>query len=254
MRVLGIDTSSDVGTVAVLVDGRLRASVSTRVQHQHGETLLPHLERALALAEVPIESLDLVAVGLGPGSFTGVRIGVATAKGLSLARGTPLIGVRTSRVLARASFGELRAVVIDAKKDEVFVAAYRARPDGTLEALLEDAHGSAAETASLLAELRDGAGPSAQLTLVGSALEVHAAIYRQVLGPLPAFLPPVLGAPSAALLALEGSEAMLARGADDPSSLVPIYVRAADAKLPGAQLPGTQLPGAQLPGTKLPGA
>jgi len=82
-----------------------------------------------------------------------------------------------------------------------------------------------------------GEGRARRVTMFRCGLEVHAAIYREALGPLPVFLPAVFGAPSAAILALEGSEAMLARGADDPSALVPIYVRAADAKLPDAKLP-----------------
>lgn len=235
VRVLAIDTSSEVGAVAVVVDGVLRAAISARVQAQHGETLLPLVERALALADVPVASLDLLAVGLGPGSFTGVRIGVATAKGLSLARGTPMLGVRTSRVLARASSGAVRAVVIDAKKDEVFVAAYRARPDGTLDPLLEDAHGPPAAALERLGDaLRDAHDDArgASLSVVGSGVAPHEALLRTRFGG--ALLEPaLLGAPSAALLALEASEAFAARGPDDPSALVPVYVRAADAKLPG---------------------
>jgi tRNA threonylcarbamoyladenosine biosynthesis protein TsaB len=232
VRVLALDTSSEVGAVAVVVDGALRAAISARVQAQHGETLLPLVERALALADVPVATLDLLAVGLGPGSFTGVRIGVATAKGLSLARGTPMVGVRTSRILARASSGAVRAVVIDAKKDEVFVAAYRARPDGTLEALLEDAHGPpSAALDALVASLGDHGGEPVRV--VGSGVAPHEALLRARLGTRALLEPAVLAAPSAALLALEATEALAARGPDDPSALVPIYVRAADAKLPG---------------------
>ncbi|MBX7194242.1 MAG: tRNA (adenosine(37)-N6)-threonylcarbamoyltransferase complex dimerization subunit type 1 TsaB [Sandaracinaceae bacterium] len=228
MRVLAIDTSSEIGAVALVEDGALRASVQVRVQHQHGETLLPHVDRVLSLGGASIAGLDLLAVGLGPGSFTGVRIGVATVKGLALAHGTPMLGVRTSRVLARAASGEVRFVAIDAKKGEVFVAAYRADHDGTLEPLLEDLHGGPEEVA---ARLRAIARPPGPASIVGTAVSAHRATFEHHLAGV-LLLPEVLAAPNAALLALEAVEAHRARGADDPSALVPIYVRGADAKLP----------------------
>lgn len=232
MRVLALDTSSDVGSVAVLVDGVVRASLSARVQARHGETLLPLVERTLELADVPVATLDLLAVGLGPGSFTGLRIGVATAKGLALARGTPMVGIRTSRALARAATGSGRAVVIDAKKDEIFVAAYGARTDGTLEVLLDDAHGAPPDAASLLREALTG---RTDVSVVGSGVAAHETLLRTALGPGAMLLPPVLAAPSAAILAQEAVEAFLARGADDPGALVPRYVRAADITLPSTR-------------------
>lgn len=228
MRVLAIDTSSELGTAAVVVDGIVAASIASRVNSQHGETLLPLLDHLLKLAHLAIEDIDLLAVGLGPGSFTGVRIGVATAKGLSLARGTKMVGVTTSRVLARAASGEVRAVVIDAKKDEVFVSAYRATSSG-LVLLMSDVHGSPRDVAGQLAVLCAKEGP---LTLVGSALVVHSETFRAAL-PNATLLSQVFSAPRGEVLALEAMEAFALRGADDAPSLVPIYVRGADAKLPG---------------------
>ncbi|MDQ3035508.1 MAG: tRNA (adenosine(37)-N6)-threonylcarbamoyltransferase complex dimerization subunit type 1 TsaB, partial [Myxococcota bacterium] len=135
MRVLAFDTSGDHGVVAVTTNGEVRAELHSRARSRQGESLLPAIERALAMGELTIGDIDLIAVGLGPGSFTGLRIGVATAKGLALARGTPVVGVRTSRAIARGLFGALRVPVIDAHKGEVFIAAYEAREDGTLDSL-----------------------------------------------------------------------------------------------------------------------
>jgi tRNA threonylcarbamoyladenosine biosynthesis protein TsaB len=233
VRILAIDTSSEIGAVALLEGGALRASLQARVMHQHGETLLPHVDRVLGLAGVSLREVDLLAVGLGPGSFTGTRIGVATAKGLALAHGTAMIGVRTSRVLARAATGALRLVAIDAKKDEVFVAAYAASgPGGALVALLEDVHGTPTEVAQRLASLVQGSPSRAtEASVIGSAVAAHRAVLEASLPEL-SFLPDVLAAPSAALLAQEALEAHAARGPDDPAALVPVYVRGADAKLP----------------------
>lgn len=223
MRVLAIDTATDVGTVAVLVDGQLRASASARVQSQHGETLLPLVERTLAGAALGIEDVELLAVGLGPGSFTGVRIGVATAKGLSLARRTPMKGVRTSRVLARGADGALRVVLVDAKKDEIFVAAYR-RAGTSLELVLDDAHG---RPDAVIERVRACVEGASDVTFVGSALVPHGARLREAF-PDAVLLPEAYAAPSGAFLALEAHEAFLREGPDDPSALVPLYVRGAD--------------------------
>jgi tRNA threonylcarbamoyladenosine biosynthesis protein TsaB len=228
VRVLAIDTSSEIGAVALLDRGAVRAAMQARVMHQHGETLLPHVDRVLALSGLTIRDVELLAVGLGPGSFTGVRIGVATAKGLALAHGTPMIGVRTSRVLARAASGSLRLVAIDAKKEEVFVAAYASGAEG-LAPLLEDVHGEPAEVAARLAAI---VGDVRTASLVGSAVGVHRAVFEAAL-PGVSFFPDVFAAPSATLLAQEALEIHAARGPDDPAALVPVYVRGADAKLPG---------------------
>ena len=210
--------------------------------HQHGETLLPHVDRVLALAGLTVRDVGLLAIGLGPGSFTGVRIGVATAKGLALAHNTPMIGVRTSRVLARAATGALRLVAIDAKKDEVFVSAYAAGPDGSLTPVFEDAYGAPAEVFTRLARLvRERGVAEGDVSLVGSALSLHGTALDEAL-PGILRLPEVLSAPSAALLAQEALEAHTSRGPDDPAARVPIYVRGADAKLPATREPPAREP------------
>ena len=85
MYTVGIDTSSPLGSVALLRDGELIAESHARVQAKHGETLLSHLEHVLGEGAIGIRDLDLIAIGAGPGSFTGLRVGVATAKGLAFA-------------------------------------------------------------------------------------------------------------------------------------------------------------------------
>src|SRR3954447_24654475 len=126
MRILALDTSTYLGTVAVVQHGELPAEWSALVRASHGETLLPHVERALELSRLTLAELDLIAVGIGPGSFTGVRIGVATAKGLALAEQKPIVGVTSLRALARGlGVGAgLRVPVVDAHKGEVYTAAY----------------------------------------------------------------------------------------------------------------------------------
>jgi len=223
MRTLVIETASEACSIALFEGGEIITHDHRVIGRGHAEALVPMIG---ALPEKGRAARILVS--LGPGSFTGVRIGVATAKGLSLARGTKMVGVTTSRVLARAASGEVRAVVIDAKKDEVFVSVYRATSTG-LALLLVDVHGSPRDVAAQLAQLSAKEGP---LTLLGSALVPHGETFRAAL-PTATFLPQVFSAPRGDVLALEAMETFAARGADDPSALVPIYVRGADAKLPG---------------------
>src|SRR4051812_2977434 len=121
MLTLALDTSTYVGSVSVTRGGELLAEWSAFVRASHGETLLPHVEQALTLAGVHLREVELLAVGIGPGSFTGVRIGVATAKGLALSLQKPLVGVTSLRTLAAGmpAGGGLLVPLLDAHKGEV---------------------------------------------------------------------------------------------------------------------------------------
>ena len=227
MRVLAVDTATETGSVAVLVDGVVLAEISARVSALHGETLMPHIAQALGAAGLVPGNLDLLAVGLGPGSFTGVRIGVATIKGLAIALGRPVVGVRTSRVIARAAFGELRVVAIDAKKNEVFASAFEAKQDGTLEARIEDVHGEPHEVGRRFRAALGGA----PIVVVGSALRAHPSFLVGIGSPSVG-APTALAQPRAAILAVEAIEAFGVRGPDELGALEPAYVRGADAAFP----------------------
>lgn len=148
MRVLAVDTSSSTGSVAVVEAGEdpfacdVLASASARVSNAHGESLLPLIEAVLRSAHVDRSELALLAVGVGPGSFTGTRIAVATMKGIAIATGTPLRGVDSFAALAiDAGTPDDRpiAIAIDARKGEVYVCAVRV-VDGEVIALVEPAH------------------------------------------------------------------------------------------------------------------
>jgi tRNA threonylcarbamoyladenosine biosynthesis protein TsaB len=127
--VLGIETSSALGSV-VLLEGRATVrSLEHRRENAHGESILPMIEHALALAGWNRRQLDRIAVGIGPGSFTGLRVGIALAQGLSEGLGIPLIGIASPVAVAAALPSErpgCRCVLLDARKGEAFLAAYHA--------------------------------------------------------------------------------------------------------------------------------
>lgn len=228
MHVLALDTSTYVGSVAVVSEGALRAEISARVRAKHGEVLLGHVEQTLAISGLCFAEIGLVAVGLGPGSFTGTRIGVATAKGLALGGGVPLSGVGSLRVLARGLGAEGVAVpMVDAHKGELYVAAYRLRGGAVAEELVAPAH---ARPDVAVQHVREAIGDVTPV-VCGDGLRQYAGVVREHFG---AFVeaPPVFDVPRASLLALEAIERYERDGASDLAAIEPTYVRPSDATLP----------------------
>lgn len=125
MRVLAIDTSTEILSVALRQDGAVH-SFTKDAGLSHSERLLPIIESILAEAGCTPADIELVAVSLGPGSFTGLRIGLATAKGISTALATPLVQVDNLAVYGRgcAPCNALVLPLIDAKKRKFYVAGY----------------------------------------------------------------------------------------------------------------------------------
>jgi tRNA threonylcarbamoyladenosine biosynthesis protein TsaB len=216
--------------VAVLRDGELLAEWSGWVRATHGETLLPHVARTVELAGVAFESIDALAVGVGPGSFTGVRIGVATAKGLALAQRKPIVGVSTLRVLARGCVAGpgLVAPLLDAHKGEVYAGLYALDEQGELCERLAPFHAAPEEAAR---RLRAAAGPS-PVALAGSGLARYQDALLSALGEPARRAPRFCDAPRAACLAHEAARQLAMRGPDDLAALAPLYFRESDAKLP----------------------
>jgi tRNA threonylcarbamoyladenosine biosynthesis protein TsaB len=127
MRILGIETSTRRGSVALLDENGLVLALEHDKPNAHAEALLPLVARLFAETGVAKSSLERVAVGTGPGSFTGLRIGIALGEGIALGIGVPLVGVCSLEALARAVEGTRACIaVLDAGRGELFVAAYAA--------------------------------------------------------------------------------------------------------------------------------
>ena len=127
MIILGVETSTPVSSVALRRDTRTLASATHAETRRHVEFLMPAIRDLLAQATLTVDDLDALAVGIGPGQFTGMRAGIATMKALALALGIPLAGVPTLDVLAwpaRDHPGPVCAT-IDAKRGQIFAAFYR---------------------------------------------------------------------------------------------------------------------------------
>ncbi|MCX7026377.1 MAG: tRNA (adenosine(37)-N6)-threonylcarbamoyltransferase complex dimerization subunit type 1 TsaB [Spirochaetes bacterium] len=126
MNILAFDTSSEILAVGVLKGERDRASLAVE-GIRHSETLIPAIGECLKRLGLAIVEINLIGCSIGPGSFMGLRIGISTAKGLSLALGIPWVGVPTLDAMARtwAASGRTIVPIIDARKNRVYAAIYR---------------------------------------------------------------------------------------------------------------------------------
>lgn len=233
MRVLALDTASSACTVAVVHGEAVLAELSLQVPRAHSTRLMPLIAQAIAESGLRKQELDAFAVGVGPGSFTGLRIGLATVKGLAFALDKPCVPVSTLAATAYGTGAQIGLVVpvFDAKRDQVFTAIYAAgdRDPATWAELLPPSHCHIDELAAEIQTLRTGLRHSWQfVTLCGDAAAMHA----PRLGPADV----VRVAPAAALLPRASAVAavgisMLGRGgAVEPDALTPVYLRKSEAE------------------------
>ena len=212
MIVLGLDVCLNACSVAVTDGERVLARASQVMARGHQERLAPMAQAVMAEAGLGFARLGRVGVTVGPGSFTGLRVGLAFAKGLGLALGKPCVGVGSLEALAASDPGPgLTAAVIDARRGQVYLQAF----DGGAAVMAPDA--LPVETAAArLAELWRG-GP---LRLVGPGAPLLAGIAPEV------FLIERAAPDPAVVCALAAVRTTPAR---------PLYLRAPDAKLPGGR-------------------
>ena len=126
MKVLGLDSSGLVASVAVVEDDNLLAEYTVNYKKTHSQTLLPMLDQIVTMIELDLNTIDAIAVAGGPGSFTGLRIGSATAKGLGFALGKPLIQIPTVDGLAYNLWGSHNLIcpLMDARRNQTYTGLY----------------------------------------------------------------------------------------------------------------------------------
>ena len=156
MKLLAIDSSGMTATVAVLEDDKLSAEYTINYKKTHSQTLVPMLDEIRRMTDLDLDSLDAIAVAGGPGSFTGLRIGSATAKGLGLALDKPIVSVSTLEGLAMNAWGydKLVCPIMDARRDQVYTGIYRFEA-GSLKTVMEGTAESIDELMRQLDELNE---------------------------------------------------------------------------------------------------
>jgi tRNA threonylcarbamoyladenosine biosynthesis protein TsaB len=240
MKILGIDTSTAVASVALVEDGKLAleevqpsASKSSNTNHaNHAEILLPLVERVLNRAALSLSDISAIAVSIGPGSFTGLRIGLSTAKGLAYGWDVPIVGVPTLlAIAARVTDWEgLICPFLDARKEEVYAALFNKKGD-SLERLTEDRVSLPKEVIQRIQFYSD-CGPC---LLVGDGTKVYGELIKTALREK-AFLTLGDAYPSTASAVARLGEERLRHERPDPlGPLTPVYLRPSEAELKRAR-------------------
>lgn len=221
MLLLALETATDTCGVAVWTDDHVTAQSHLHRPRIHAERLTPLVEDVLAHAGADRSALDAVAVSMGPGSYTGLRIGVSTAKGWARAADADLVGVPTLEAYAAClrpmvAPGDVVAPLLDARRDEVYAGAYRCTAEGLV---------SHAETTALTVDdLSEWlGGVDGQLWVVGDGGEKSRSVLEAAY--TPRVLPPDKVSPSAAWVARRGHARLQAKGPDDRASFEPLYVK-----------------------------
>jgi tRNA threonylcarbamoyladenosine biosynthesis protein TsaB len=227
--ILGLDTSTQIASLAIVARGRVAGSMAVPVS-SHGAALPGVVDDLLSSAGFRIRDLAAIAVGIGPGSFTGLRIGLSYAKGLAMASGCALAGVPGFDAMALAAInnndievGRLLAVVVDARKNEVYATLYRVVADG-LEKLTEDLVVTLEQLASRITE-----SITDEVMLIGDSTAKDAAALVSASGHRAAvFETGTLDMRGISVAAI--GAARFARGEmDRVASLEPLYIRAPEA-------------------------
>jgi tRNA threonylcarbamoyladenosine biosynthesis protein TsaB len=222
VRVLGIETATWTASVAIIDEG-LSVAEQYSDSTSHATALLPLVENTLKAADVSLKELDLIAVSIGPGSFTGLRIGLSVAKGLALAQDRPMVGVSTLEALAVAAGPRSHVLwtVLDARKREVYAAAFDCSAADVVEAVYPPTVCAPEQLATRL---------EPPCVVVGDGVDVYGEIWRAQAGREIELQPAATLRPSGAAVARLGLRRFRTYGADAVDALEPYYVRSSDAE------------------------
>ncbi len=225
--ILSLDTATKCSTVALtrgtLMDGEVLATISLSSSITHSRRLISAVERLFLDTETVWSDITAIAVGMGPGSFTGLRIGMTTAKGFAAAGDKKLVGVCTLDALAAMCVTDKTILaVIDARKKQVYTAAYRHDNNGVLKRVEEVKVISPEQVAK---ETRE------DVVMVGDAVVTYGSLWQEKLGERVTFAPAQLHAPAASAIGLLCGKNLQEGRFLDIATAVPIYVRASDAEL-----------------------
>ena len=224
MKILALETSAKAVSAAVVENGKVLCSGYQDTGLTHSRTLMPIVEHILKNADLTMADMDAIAVAAGPGSFTGIRIGVSAAKGLAFAVAKPAIGVSTLAAMARnvAFAAGLVICAMDARRSQIYNAVFEAK-DGHLTRLTED---RAIALADLAEEMKADPRPK---TIVGDGARLCFDFLQNANVPC-RLAPPHLVMQNAMSVALE-AESLAAEGAlTDAQELQPVYLRPAQAE------------------------
>ncbi len=222
MLILALDSSAAPASVALLEDGKILSEFYINTKQTHSQTLMPMVESVLKLTNKTLDDVTCMAVSAGPGSFTGVRIGVSCVKGLSMTRNIPCAGVSTLRAMAENArqLTGIVCAVMDARCGQVYNALFRAE-SGKLTRLCDD---RALPIAELLEECKTF---TEKIYLVGDGAEL---CYKTFVAIRAELLQPQLRFQRASGVAMAAQEMIENGQTVTPDALMPIYLRLPQAE------------------------
>ena len=222
MLILALDSSAAPASAALLEDGKILSEFYINTKQTHSQTLMPMVESVLKLTNKTLDDVTCMAVSAGPGSFTGVRIGVSCVKGLSMTRNIPCAGVSTLRAMAENArqLTGIVCAVMDARCGQVYNALFRAE-GGKLTRLCDD---RALPIAELLEECKTFAE---KIYLVGDGAELCYKTFAAIRAEL---LQPQLRFQRASGVAMAAQEMIENGQTVTPDALMPIYLRLPQAE------------------------
>ena len=223
MKILALDTATDSCSVAATDDGTLAAELTIRKNQTHSKHLMELIHSVLEIAGFGVGDLDGLAVTVGPGSFTGLRIGISTIKGLAHALDKPVVGVSTLEALARqcGQTSYLICSMLDARKNEVYAATYRFDADQ----LVQKTNARAMIPEAVVEDIKS------PCVFIGTGARLYRQNIAAAAGSLAHFVPEdqnMIRASSVAFLSMLRFEA---GDTDEIAGLVPHYIRKSDAEL-----------------------
>lgn len=230
MLILAIDSSTPVAGIALMDDEQLIREAFVNYKKNHSETLMPMVDRVLRDCERTLAEVDALAVTIGPGSFTGLRIGLAAVKGLSLATNIPVVAISTLQVLAHNIAGSdtLVCPALNARKQELYTAMYD-NSGSFPRAVVEEMACSPKDLAYRALQTAQNMGFK-RITLLGDGYAPYREVYKEHLGDYLVEAPLHLRLPRASALASLAVASTALQDFTDIMNLRPHYVRLSEAE------------------------
>ncbi|WP_027416690.1 tRNA (adenosine(37)-N6)-threonylcarbamoyltransferase complex dimerization subunit type 1 TsaB [Aneurinibacillus terranovensis] len=227
MNILAIDTSNLVLAVSVCTEDKVLGECATNLKKNHSVRLMPMISSLLDEVGMAPDELSAIVIARGPGSYTGVRIGVATAKSMAWALNIPLVGISSLEVLAwnGAYFPGLIVPLFDARRSQVYTGTYRWGKDG-----VESVHPDRIILFKEALEEWKRSDEQESILFLGDDLSIHREAAIDTLGERAVFAPVSYQLPRAAHLAAAGIKALRSGRVEDTADFTPTYLQLAEAE------------------------
>ena len=230
MKVLAIESSAVTASVAIMTEDTLIAEYTINYKKTHSQTLLPMIDEICRMTETDVSDIDIVAVSDGPGSFTGLRIGAATGKGIALAKNKPMVAVPTLEAMAYNLIGDDRLIcpVMDARRKHLYTALYRFNHNNELECLMDKSLLSYEEFCGKLNGMKDDI--HTDIIFTGDGIDVARDYFDEELTCDYNYAPAHLRSQKAGSVAMAALDMYKAGEVTDAAHLSPDYLRPSQAE------------------------